>query len=188
MTRSVRRSFIGLSFISLALAFTPSEARGDAKPPPVTVSHYPADPHWVQGQVIVNAPPDVVLARLERVDTWPQILTDISQVEVVDHKDDHWHIKLETRTLGRGMLPSQVMIQRPERRVVFWGNDTGVSSAAYTTVRNGPTPNQSNVVYSFYIQISGIAHLIISESSLREKQEHMVQVTLEDIRRAYEPR
>ncbi len=133
----------------------------------------------------MNAPPDVVLSRLEHVETWPQILSDIAQIEVVDHKDDHWNIKLETRTLGHGMLPSQVMIQRPERRVVFWGKDTGVQSAAYTTVRSGPNPNQSNVVYSFYIEISGIAHLVISESTLREKQEHMVQVTLEDIRRAY---
>ncbi|MEO6420238.1 MAG: hypothetical protein ABIP39_12555, partial [Polyangiaceae bacterium] len=131
---------------------------------------------------------DVVLARLEQVNTWPQILTDIARLEVVDHKDDRWNIKLETRTLGRGMLTSQVMIQRPERRVVFWGKDTGVVTAAYTTVRNGPTSNQSNVVYSFYIEISGIAHLIISEDTLREKQEHMVQVTLEDLRRAYAPR
>lgn len=177
--------------VSLALAFTPSEARGDAKSSPllpaVAVSRYPADPRWVQGQVIVDAPPDVVLARLEHVDTWPQLMSDIARLEVVNHQDTHWNIKIETHTLGHGLLPSQVLVQRPERRVAFWGKDSGISVAAYTLVRNGPTPTQSNVVYSMFIEVSGFVHLIISESSLREKQEHMVQVTLEDLRRGFAP-
>jgi hypothetical protein len=73
----------------------------------------------------------------------------------------------------------------PARTLVLKTNRMGVSVVAQTLVRPGPTPDQANVVYSFFIELSGLPSLLISEKSLHEKQEHMVDVTLNDIGRAF---
>ncbi len=66
-----------------------------------------------------------------------------------------------------------------------WTNDMGVKAVTYTTVRQGETPNESNVVYSMFIEVSGVPSLLISEKSLRQKQEHMVATTLEDMNKSF---
>ncbi len=109
-------------------------------------------------------------------------------MRVVEHKEpSRWKIELETRTLGYGMLPYQVEFQ-PDRTIKVWAKAPGVAVLAYTLLRDGPTPNETNVVYSLYIDLSGIPRLLVSESSLRQKQEHMVDVTLRDLYRAFAPR
>jgi hypothetical protein len=54
-------------------------------------------------------------------------------------------------------------------------------------VRDGPTPLQADVVYSLYVQLTGLPHLLISDESLGKKQEQMVAVTLSDLYRAFPP-
>jgi hypothetical protein len=186
--------FRGAAF-GLALAIAAASA-GDVRADGIAKSvrwHRDArDPRWVQGDVTVDAPPDVVWARLALVDAWPATLTDVARLKVLDRRtDDHghtrWKIKLETRTLGHGMLDYEVDSD-PARSLLLSTNRLGVQAVAQTIVRAGPTPNQSNVVYSFFIEVSGIPSLLISEKSLRKNQEHMVDVTLGDIGRAFEER
>jgi len=163
--------------------------RADGGGQTVRWSRVASDPRWVQGDVTVNAPPDMVWARLARVDEWPQTLTDIERLKVLDRQPDErghtrWKIELETRTLGHGMLGYEVDSD-PARTLMLKTNRMGVSVVAQTLVRPGPTPHQANVVYSFFIELSGLPSLLISEKSLHEKQEHMVDVTLSDIGRAF---
>lgn len=148
-----------------------------------------SDPRWVQGDVTVDAPPDVVWARLARVDDWTHTLTDVASLKVLDRRTNdqghtRWKIELETRTLDHGMLGYEVDSD-PAGSLLLSTNRMGVHAVAQTLVRSGPTPNQSNVVYSFFIYLSGLPSLLISESSLRRKQEHMVDVTLGDIGRVF---
>ncbi|HEY3593157.1 MAG TPA: SRPBCC family protein, partial [Polyangiaceae bacterium] len=147
------------------------------------------DPRWVQGDVTVTATPDVVWARLARIDEWPRTLTDIAAVKVLERHpgdDGHvrWKIELETRTLGHGMLGYDVDCD-PTRALLLSTDHLGVRVAAQTIVRNGPSPETANVVYNFFITLSGLPSLLISEHSLREKQDHMIDVTLADIERAF---
>lgn len=148
-----------------------------------------SDPRWVQGDATVNAPPDVVWARIARVDDWTHTLTDVAELKVLDRRTDdrghtRWKIELETRTLDHGMLDYEVDSD-PARSLVLSTNRMGVHAVAQTLVRSGPTPNQSNVVYSLFIHLSGLPSLLISEKSLRRRQEHMVDVTLSDMVHAF---
>jgi hypothetical protein len=145
------------------------------------------DPRWVFGSVTVDAPPDQVWARIERVDAWPQILTDVARLRVTEHQGPHWAIDLETRSLGHGMLGYTVETS-PERVLKLSTDKLGVHALAYTRVHPGPTPGQSNVSYSLFLELKGAPSLLISDRSLREKQDHMVAVTLADIQRAFAKR
>lgn len=142
------------------------------------------DPRWVLGSVVVNASPDEVWERFERVDTWPQMLSDIARMKVVDHRDTHWGIELETRTLGHGMLGYDVQTS-PERVVKLSTDKLGVHVLAYTRIRPGPRASQSLVSYSLFLELNGLPSLLIDDKSLREKQDHMVAVTLADIGRRF---
>lgn len=142
------------------------------------------DPRWVSGSVVVDAPPDEVWARFERVDTWPQMLSDIKRMKVVDHRDTHWGIELETRTLGHGMLGYAVETS-PDRVVKLSTDKLGVHALAYTRIHPGPRAGQSLVSYSLFLKLNGAPSLLISDKSLREKQDHMVAVTLADIGRGF---
>ncbi len=184
-------SIAGVLAFAVALAAgalgSPSSAHADPTPPPPTWHRDAADPRWVQGEVTVDAPPDVVFARLEHVETWPQLLTDIARLKVLDHRDSHWEIELETRTLGHGMLGYDVNIG-PGKVAKLTTNRMGVKAVGHTLVRPGPTPGQSNVVYSLFLEVSGLPSLLISDKTLREKQEHMLTVTLADFQRAFAPK
>lgn len=145
-----------------------------------------SDPHWVQGQVTVSAPPELVWSRLQNVAEWPRLLTDVERLDVTERRGSRWEIMLETRTLGHGELPYHVDLE-PGRRVRFWRTGSGVAVQAFMLVREGPTPLHSNVVYSLYVRLTGLPHLLISDESLGKKQEHMVAVSLADLYRAFPP-
>jgi hypothetical protein len=162
-------------------------ADGTQIAPPVRAHRDAKDPRWVWGSVTVDAPPDQVWARFERVDSWPQILTDIERMRVDEHSGPHWAIELETRTLGHGMLGYDVDTSL-ERVIKLSTDRLGVHALAYTRVYPGPTPAQSYVSYSLFLALKGLPSLLISDRSLREKQDHMVAVTLADIQRAFAPR
>jgi hypothetical protein len=144
------------------------------------------DPRWVQGEVTVDATPDAVFARVERVGVWPQFLSDVLRVKVLEHPPggSHWKIELETRTLGHGMLGYDVDVG-PGRTLKLYTNRLGVKAVAQTLVRPAGGASQTNVVYSFFIELSGLPSLLISEKELHEKQEHMVAVTLADVAKAF---
>lgn len=152
---------------------------------PYTYRRDTKDPRWVQGEVTVDAAPDVVFTAIQKVDAWPKMLTDISRLKVLSHKGDHWEIELETRTIPAGMLGYDVQVTPSSRSLKAYTNRMGVYTIAQTDVKPGPTAGQSTITYSLLIQVSGVPSLLISEKSLRNKQEHMVDQTLGDLLRAF---
>ncbi len=182
MWRCVAISGLALSALSLPETLTStleSEALAD------TVRRDTKDPRWVQGEVTVDASPDVVFANVAQVDAWPKTLTDISRLKVLSHRGDHWEVELETRTIPAGMLAYDIAVTPANRSLRLYTNRMGVYTIAQTDVKPGPTPEQSKVTYSLLITVSGVPSLLISEKSLHKKQEHMVDQTLGDLSRAF---
>lgn len=164
---------------------TAGVARADAPAgEPVVAAVVPGDTRWVQGQVTVAAPPEVVWARLQDVAAWKTLMSDIKRLEVKQRRGTRWEVALETRTLPQGALDYHVDVG-PSRSVRLWRTGSGVAVQGITMVRPGPTAGESNVVYSLYIRLGGVPSILISERSLREKQLHMVTTTLGDLRRAF---
>lgn len=143
-----------------------------------------SDPRWVQGEVSVAASPDEVWAQLKHVDAWSKYFSDIKRLRVLSCDGTSCKIELETKTLSHGALPYEVDFLEG-RRMKVWTNEMGVKAVTYTTVRQGQSPNESSVAYSMFIEVSGVPSLLISEKSLRQKQEHMVATTLEDMNKSF---
>jgi hypothetical protein len=142
------------------------------------------DPRWVWGTVTVDASQDEVWSRFQQVQSWPTMLSDIARLQVEGHRANHWDIKLETKTLGHGMLGYDV--DAGDDRVIRLKTDTlGVHVLAVTRILPGPTAKQTNVSYALFLELKGAPSLLISGKSLREKQDHMVSVSLADIRRTF---
>ncbi len=142
------------------------------------------DPRWVWGTVTVEASQGEVWSRFQQVQSWPTMLSDIARLQVTDHRENHWEIKLETKTLGHGMLGYQV--DASSDRVIRLKTDTlGVHALAVTRILPGPTAKQTNVSYALFLELNGLPSLLISDKSLRDKQDHMVSVSLADIRRTF---
>jgi hypothetical protein len=137
--------------------------------------------------VTIAAAPAEVFARLENVPEWPSLLSDITRLKVTGRQGDLWQVELETRTLDHGSLGYHVELDRP-RQVRFWRTGNGVAVNAILLVRDGRGPNETNVVYSLYIKLTGAPHLLLSDRALRAKQEHMVAVTLADLDRSFPTR
>ncbi len=142
------------------------------------------DPRWVWGTVTVNLPQDEVWSRFQKVQSWPSILSDIARLQVTGHRDQHWDIKLETKTLGHGLLGYDVDAS-PDHVIRLKTDQLGVHALAVTRVLPGPTATQTNVSYALFLELKGVPSLLIGEASLREKQNHMVSVSLADIRRSF---
>jgi hypothetical protein len=190
--RPVRRALaivVGVAALSAADGF--ALADGTTAPATTVAWHRDKkDPRWVQGTVTVDSPPDVVWARIQRVDAWPSLLSDVNRMRVTEHKDkdSHWKIELETKTLPYGMLGYDVDTSGPGRTGKLYTDRLGVKVVAQTDILPGPTPSQSVIVYSFFIEVSGIPKMLISEQELHKKQEHMVAVTLDDFEKNFKPR
>ena len=175
---------IALSLAAVTLC-SDEPARADSEQIPMSWHRDKKDPHWVQGTVTVDAPPDEVWARMQQVDTWPQMLSDIKRMKVTEHRDTHWKLDLETRTLSHGMLGYDVQVSPSGRTLKLYTDRMGVRVVAQTDVAPGPTAQQSVVTYSFLIALSGIPSMLMSDADIRAKQEHMEAVTLADFYKAF---
>jgi hypothetical protein len=172
--------------LSLALAapipLTWSYARADR--PPITWQRDDKDPRWVQGQAIVSAAPDDVWSRIQRVDDWPNMFSDIKWIRIIERAPNHWRVRLESNTMTCGSHDYHVRFD-PNRtgRVII--DAPGTTSVAYFRVLDGRSPAEARVVYSLFVDIRGIMSWFVSEKTLRDKQEQMVVRYLRDIDRLF---
>lgn len=158
-----------------------------ADSPPPTWKRDDADPRWVQGQVLAQAAPDAVFARLRRVPEWPRMFTDIKSMKIVERGTDHWRVELETQTFDCGAHEYHVRFESP-RTAKLWISAPGVTALAYMRVLDGATKETSRIVYSLFIDARGVAGWFISKDDLRRKQERMVVRYLADLERAFRSR
>jgi uncharacterized membrane protein len=177
-------SALALAALTMLVLLVRADDSYAAPAPQVSVSRAQSDPRWVQGHVVVDAPPDAVFARLAQVDQWPSLFTDIAKMKVKTRSTGHWTIELETRTLGHGTLPYKVDVG-PGRHLRLWTDGRGVRADGETFVREGPTASQSEVTYQLFIELSGIPAIAVPERVLRPKQEHMVVSQLADLGRGF---
>lgn len=144
------------------------------------------DPRWVHGTVTIAAAPDAVMARLSKVDQWPQFLSDIKRMKIVEHDGSRWHVKLETRTMDCGAHDYHLNVSK--RGVQLRIDATGINAQGVISVRAGENAGISVAKFSMLAETTGIIGLLIPEKKLRARQEKMVRRDLEDLSRAFSSR
>lgn len=144
------------------------------------------DPRWVYGMVIVPTDAQTVRARLRRVDTWPQLFSDIRNVRVTRRGGDEWTVRIETLTFDCGAHDYHVWFQ-PDGTVHLQIDAPGIDAVARMEVRDGYTPGRAVVTYRLFVDAHGVVGWFVSEATLRRRQESMVTRYLTDLRRGFGP-
>jgi hypothetical protein len=143
------------------------------------------DPRWVQGEVILPAPPEAVWSRLGRVSEWPRIFTDIKSLRIVDRIDETWNMKVESRTFAYGPQEYHARLDPSARTARGWVAGAGVSAVNTMRIFDGSAPRTSRAVCSLFIDARGIAAWVLGKDEIHRKQEHMVVQYLADFERAF---
>jgi len=183
------RLSVALLFIVLVTSAT-AEAQQPPPAPPLPAfgavywERDQLDPHVVRGGLIVPATPAVVWARLERVDAWPAMFTDVSSLRVTNHDAIHWSLRVETRTFACGAHDYVVRVY-PDHAIEIRIQARGVDGLARIVVREGPTPGTSIVSYSLTVEATGSFDWLANENELHQKQEQMVERYLNDLHTAF---
>ena len=182
----MKASHFWIALSLTVLSFPISYAGADVTPPAPTWRRSDVDPHWVQGHVVVPTTPDVIWSRLQRVDGWKEMFSDIKSLRVIEHQVNHWKINLRTTAFDCGDHDYRVRFD-DTRTLHLLIDAPGVDAHAQITVKPAGRPTDSIVTYSLYVDAKGIMSWFVSEATLRKKQEFMVVQYLTDLRRAFTP-
>jgi hypothetical protein len=140
----------------------------------------------VQGRVVVPTASDPIWVRLQQVDRWKDMFSDIKTLKVLEHDGSHWRINLRTTAFDCGAHDYDVRFD-DARTAHLRIEAPGADAHALISVKPGSHPSESVVTYSLYVQATGIMSWFVSEATLRKKQEYMVTKYLTDLQRAFTP-
>ena len=138
------------------------------------------DPRWIHGTVVVTAPADKVMARVARVDQWTKVFSDIKSLKVVKREGDHWHLRLETRTMDCGAHDYYVTVNGT-RSVKLVIDAPGINANGLITAKAADQKQVSIASFSLFVETTGVIGWFIPEKVLRARQETMVRRDLEDL-------
>jgi hypothetical protein len=143
-----------------------------------------ADPRWVQGRVLVPTAPDIAWKRMERVDQWWTLFSDIKAMRVTFKDADEWKLNVETFSFDCGAHGYHVHMTTP-RTATIWIDAPGISAIAYLKARETDERNQTRIHYSLFVDMKKPMPWFKTEEELRKKQEKMVERNLLDLERAF---
>lgn len=142
------------------------------------------DPDWVQGRVRLPADAAALWSRIQAVDDWPAIFSDIVRLAVAERGPPHWRVRVETRSFNCGEHDYHLLFQ--ERNTVELRIAApGVESVGYLSVA-ADSEGGALVTYRLLVKSQGFAGWFVSKKELQRKQEDMVIRYLRDVRRLAE--
>ncbi len=141
------------------------------------------DPDWVHGQVLISSPARDVWSRIEKVDSWPSIFSDIKRMRVLERDPPHWRIRVETESFDCGARDYHILFQE-ERTAEIRMEAPGFESRAYLSARDDPSGG-ALVSYRLFLMPTGFTGWFVSKKELRRRQEDMVVRYLADVRRLF---
>jgi hypothetical protein len=142
------------------------------------------DPDWVRGRVRVPADAAALWRRIEAVEDWPAIFSDVVRLTVAERTPPHWRVRVETRSFDCGEHDYHLLFQ--ERNTVELRIAApGVESVGYLSVADDPEGG-ALVTYRLLVRPQGLAGWFVSKKELQRKQEDMVIRYLRDLRRLSE--
>jgi hypothetical protein len=146
----------------------------------------PRDPRWVHGQIDLATPAAELWRRFADVRGWPSIFSDVGSFSVKSESNDssHWVVRFESKIVGHGAFDYVVTLDATKQsgRVVVVAS--GVRGAVYATV--APIADRgTRVTYTTFAETYGVLGWLVSEQSLRARQERLVEQNLTDLGKAF---
>lgn len=154
-------------------------------PGSVRVTRDVKDPRWLHGSVDVAAPADEVLLRLQKVDQWQALLSDIKQLKVKSTSKGYWLAEIESKTMNCGSHDYHVRL-KPNRTLSFVIDATALAATGYIQVQPlAKEPAISTIKFDLFVETTGVIGWFIPESAVRSRQEAMVRRDLTDLGRTF---
>jgi hypothetical protein len=163
-------------------------AQGQAQPPPGgEYWQWQRDPqslHWAVARAHVGASPAAVFARLQQVDDWRALFSDIRALTVVRRDGGRWVLRVTTEAFDCG--EHTYYVQESAARALEVRIDApGVDALARLSVREGPVPDQAVIDVALFAETTGTTDWYGTARGLRERQERMVSRYAADLLRAF---
>lgn len=143
------------------------------------------DPDWVSGRVLTPVALDAAWSRLEQVETWAAIFSDLRRFEVRLSQPPHWRVHVETESFFPcGAHDCDIVFRKDEGAIDIGIEAPGVESRASLTVR--PDGDQRTLLtFRVFVRPTGLMGWFASKKDLQRRQEEMVVRYLTDLRRTF---
>jgi len=144
------------------------------------------DARWVQGRVIVPVRPEIAWKKIERVDQWRTLFSDIKTMRATLRDRDEWRLNVETFTFDCGPHDYDVHLTRSLSGTV-WIGAPGIDAIANLKATKTDQTEEARLGYSLFVDVRKLMPWFGTEAELRKKQERMVERYLADLERAFQP-
>jgi hypothetical protein len=117
---------------------------------------------------------------------WASIFSDIRSFSVKSESNDgaHWVVRFESRIVGHGSFDYFVTLDASKKSARVVLEASGVRAAAYASV--APIDERhARLNYAAFVDRHGVLGWLLRESSLRERQERLLEQNLMDLGRAF---
>lgn len=142
------------------------------------------DARWFGGEARVATNPNSVFARLQDIDKWPLVFSEVKWIKVKKRKPNWTKAELEIRTFDCGSHDWEISFA-PNRTVEMDIGAPGIKARGVTMVKNGKTLTEAVVTYWLFVDVSGPVGWFVSEKELRTKQEKLAINILKDLEKTF---
>jgi polyketide cyclase/dehydrase/lipid transport protein len=164
---------------SLVVMLTAAEARADV----VTLSEKPD--HVTEGVAIIDASPHDVYALVTDYSHWPEMFGDISRVGVQSGDRRDARVRFHSRSIGYTVTVQFDNV--PDLLIRFTGIEGPPGGRSHGEYRLEPIDGgkRTRVIADVYMDITGVAGWVITDSRIRGKRRAKVAADLGDIARHF---
>jgi hypothetical protein len=148
---------------------------------PATIRWSP-DKDGVHGQITAEGSALLVWSRLERVEDWPSLFSDIRALEVKKREGNRWLLRLVTRS-ARSARSGKLDLNPPARRADLALDAGAIAVRVKVAVSDGAAADLSTV--DLWVSTSGVLGWFVSDKTLRQKQAAIAERYLLDLQSAF---
>ena len=142
-------------------------------------------PDWVSGRVLVPVALDAAWNRLEQVETWTAIFSELRRFDVFLSQPPHWRVHVEAESFFPcGAHDYDIVFRKDDAAIDIGIEAPGVESRASLSAR--PDGDQRTLLtFRVFGRPTGLMAWFVSKKDLQRRQEKMVVRYLSDLRRAF---
>ena len=177
-----RRRF--LAGLPLVLLVVRRNARGETKTSVITSGRDAKDARWFGGEARVTTAPSSIWVRLQEVEKWPSIFSDILKADVKKKDGQTWKVEIKSKTFDCGEHTWEVRALSNRTMEMSIGAP-GIKARGVAMSKDGKAPADAIVSYWLFVEVTGPVGWFVSEADLRSKQERHVISNLKDMVRVF---
>jgi len=144
--------------------------------------------HVTEGRVILDASPSEVYAHATDYANWSAQLSDVREVRWEGGDRDHARVRFKSVSLGESITLQFDNIPGQQIRFHSVKAPTGGRARGIYTLTPVDGGKRTAVVARFYMDVVGVARLVVSDQKIRRMRHAKLELDLRDTERWFEQR